>query len=184
MESQRLILFFVFAFSTFMLLEGWQRDQHPSAPAPAVSEKGGKATPSVPSSVPSTPAVGDKTTVPQAAAPQPAPGATEKEATIKVETDVVVARIGSRGGDLRHLEFKMHRDTLDKSKDFVLFDDTPDYFYIAQTGLIGAGLPNHHALFKTSGDNYRLADGQDKDRKSTRLNSSHMSISYAVFCLK
>src|SRR4051812_49961569 len=30
-------------------------------------------------------------------------------------------------------------------------------------------------------------DGQltiDSDRKSTRLNSSHMSISYAVFCLK
>src|SRR5690242_21189008 len=29
---------------------------------------------------------------------------------------------------------------------------------------------------------YRLASLQD--RKSTRLNSSHMSISYAVFCLK
>src|SRR6266480_5036209 len=29
------------------------------------------------------------------------------------------------------------------------------------------------------------AGGQDtRDRKSTRLNSSHMSISYAVFCLK
>src|SRR5690242_20988507 len=26
--------------------------------------------------------------------------------------------------------------------------------------------------------------GQSGDRKSTRLNSSHMSISYAVFCLK
>src|SRR5690242_21283660 len=26
--------------------------------------------------------------------------------------------------------------------------------------------------------------GPDGDRKSTRLNSSHMSISYAVFCLK
>src|SRR5437868_9939968 len=25
---------------------------------------------------------------------------------------------------------------------------------------------------------------QDRDRKSTRLNSSHVSISYAVFCLK
>src|SRR5699024_11839079 len=25
---------------------------------------------------------------------------------------------------------------------------------------------------------------QEKDRKSTRLNSSHVSISYAVFCLK
>src|SRR6267143_6955488 len=36
---------------------------------------------------------------------------------------------------------------------------------------------------------YRLIDqsrfiGADEDRKSTRLNSSHSSISYAVFCLK
>src|SRR2546430_8763571 len=28
------------------------------------------------------------------------------------------------------------------------------------------------------------AGGQDRDRKSTRLNSSHSQISYAVFCLK
>src|SRR5256885_9907102 len=27
-------------------------------------------------------------------------------------------------------------------------------------------------------------DGRDGDRKSTRLNSSHLVISYAVFCLK
>src|SRR5438552_12988664 len=29
-----------------------------------------------------------------------------------------------------------------------------------------------------------LSDAQDADRKSTRLNSSHQIISYAVFCLK
>src|SRR5689334_24287118 len=29
-----------------------------------------------------------------------------------------------------------------------------------------------------------LADAERQDRKSTRLNSSHSSISYAVFCLK
>src|SRR6266480_4566264 len=29
-----------------------------------------------------------------------------------------------------------------------------------------------------------IRDPQLRDRKSTRLNSSHMSISYAVFCLK
>src|SRR6267142_4141419 len=29
-----------------------------------------------------------------------------------------------------------------------------------------------------------LQSGRNADRKSTRLNSSHMSISYAVFCLK
>src|SRR5690242_20846862 len=30
----------------------------------------------------------------------------------------------------------------------------------------------------------RCPESQPVDRKSTRLNSSHMSISYAVFCLK
>src|SRR5690242_21535273 len=29
-----------------------------------------------------------------------------------------------------------------------------------------------------------IIDEEEQDRKSTRLNSSHMSISYAVFCLK
>src|SRR5579885_3759216 len=29
-----------------------------------------------------------------------------------------------------------------------------------------------------------LREGEVRDRKSTRLNSSHVSISYAVFCLK
>src|SRR5256885_5622660 len=30
----------------------------------------------------------------------------------------------------------------------------------------------------------RRMEGDDQDRKSTRLNSSHLVISYAVFCLK
>src|SRR5690625_6626378 len=33
-------------------------------------------------------------------------------------------------------------------------------------------------------DNDALAIIHDRDRKSTRLNSSHVAISYAVFCLK
>src|SRR5699024_12218855 len=36
--------------------------------------------------------------------------------------------------------------------------------------------------FFTAPNNIRA--GGNKDRKSTRLNSSHVSISYAVFCLK
>src|SRR3712207_7512626 len=35
-----------------------------------------------------------------------------------------------------------------------------------------------------SPDGKRLATGSLEDRKSTRLNSSHANISYAVFCLK
>src|SRR3712207_7941097 len=33
-------------------------------------------------------------------------------------------------------------------------------------------------------DHYRAIEAQARDRKSTRLNSSHANISYAVFCLK
>src|SRR5690606_41450162 len=33
-------------------------------------------------------------------------------------------------------------------------------------------------------ENYVLPISHDEDRKSTRLNSSHVKISYAVFCLK
>src|SRR5690349_23914124 len=39
-------------------------------------------------------------------------------------------------------------------------------------------LPDQAAVFLAE----RL--GNDRDRKSTRLNSSHVEISYAVFCLK
>src|SRR2546427_1198447 len=37
-------------------------------------------------------------------------------------------------------------------------------------------------LFEARNTNHRVL--RDKDRKSTRLNSSHSQISYAVFCLK
>src|SRR5688572_32390391 len=36
----------------------------------------------------------------------------------------------------------------------------------------------------TSGFHRPVLASQDQDRKSTRLNSSHSQISYAVFCLK
>src|SRR5690349_22557037 len=48
----------------------------------------------------------------------------------------------------------------------------------------GAGAVAHQHIV---GDPHRqplAVDGIDGDRKSTRLNSSHVEISYAVFCLK
>src|SRR5690349_23843969 len=51
------------------------------------------------------------------------------------------------------------------------------------------GLPDRNLPVASDHDAAALADGQDGgavpgDRKSTRLNSSHVEISYAVFCLK
>src|SRR5690606_41632512 len=48
-----------------------------------------------------------------------------------------------------------------------------------------AGLPGRAYAGAKSGAKAGVADLQIlKDRKSTRLNSSHVKISYAVFCLK
>src|SRR5689334_24594494 len=52
----------------------------------------------------------------------------------------------------------------------------------------GSVWPHDNAMVALGFARYRLADGAlrilTEDRKSTRLNSSHSSISYAVFCLK
>src|SRR5690625_6364608 len=44
-------------------------------------------------------------------------------------------------------------------------------------------LPNLIEI-QTASYNWFLEEGLKEDRKSTRLNSSHVAISYAVFCLK
>src|SRR5207253_10548904 len=47
-----------------------------------------------------------------------------------------------------------------------------------------AGMNHQCAGFVASGDEPFVERRADLDRKSTRLNSSHVAISYAVFCLK
>src|SRR3989454_4974301 len=55
--------------------------------------------------------------------------------------------------------------------------DTPENYHTVTIDLSAAGEQTRISL---SQDN----NPTDKDRKSTRLNSSHLVISYAVFCLK
>src|SRR3712207_8423848 len=43
---------------------------------------------------------------------------------------------------------------------------------------------HHHARVGPAGHLDLVGQGLRQDRKSTRLNSSHANISYAVFCLK
>ena len=157
MDSQRLILFFVFSFSVFMLLDAWQRDQQPARP-PAVAAKEDKAVP--PSAQPPVP--GDKLTASQSAVPKQVRGAPDTGVTIRVETDLLIADLSSHGGDLRRLQFKHHRDTLDRSKDFVLFETGAERTYVAQAGLIGSGMPNHRTPYTAASERYQLGDGQEE----------------------
>lgn len=154
MESRRLILFFVFSFSLFLLLDAWQRDQQPAQAPTVAADKGAKPA-TVPPPVPS-----DKLVAPTAPPAHPDIGAALAQGeSIAVETDVFRAEISTAGGDLRHLELKLHAARNEKNHGFVLFQSTPDHVYVAQAGLIGGDLPNHRTLYASAARSYKLGAG-------------------------
>jgi len=149
MDTQRLILFFVFSFSLLLLWDAWQKEVRPpaavSAPPAAIPAP----------STAGTKQLGEKATPVPAAIP---PG--EPSERLQVRTDSLVAEIDTRGGDLVYVELLRHKDTLDTSKNLVLLG--PEHRYAAQSGLIGSDLPNHRTLFRAKGREFVLEDGQDK----------------------
>ena len=150
MDTQRLILFMLFTFSTFFLIDAWQKDAHPPRTVPAAS---------VPASTPAASPV-PAPTQPLAAAPAAsAPvvsGELQKGEQVRVQTDMFIAVIDTAGGDLRHLELLGQRDTLDQKKNFTLLEVQPERTYIAQSGLIGKDLPNHRTLYTAAERDVKL----------------------------
>jgi YidC/Oxa1 family membrane protein insertase len=155
MESQRLILFFIFSFSLFMLVDAWQRDQNPPQPKPAENapavEKKDAGVPPIPEKL---------------APPAPPPSATQapapsmpQGATVQVETDVYRAEVSLAGGDLRRLELTQHRGVEDRQANFVLFQQRPEHTYIAQSGLLGAELPTHRTTYTAQATQYKMEPG-------------------------
>src|SRR5690242_21503670 len=66
-----------------------------------------------------------------------------------------------------------------------LHDALPIFLPQCHHGIHATGPPRRNeASQQRSRDQQRDHHRKAQDRKSTRLNSSHMSISYAVFCLK
>src|SRR6266853_751084 len=153
MDTQRLILFFVFSFSLLLLWEAWQKEHRPVVPA-------------VPTSPLSAPAPGGLAAAPGASV-VPAVNAPQSGQRVRVRTDTVVAEIDTQGGDLVYLELLQHKDTLDGSKNLVLLG--PEHHYAAQSGLTG-GLPFHRTLFTTAELESALAPG--KDNLEVRLEAS------------
>jgi YidC/Oxa1 family membrane protein insertase len=151
MDTRRLILFFVFSFSLLLLWEAWQKESRPPIPA-AATLPGTLPAPSAPAAAAARTGV---EAVPAAAAPESKP-----RQRLRLQTDTMVAEIDTLGGDLVYLELLRHKDTLDQKKNFVLLG--PEHRYAAQSGLVGAGLPNHKTLFAAAGKDYILSPGQDR----------------------
>ncbi len=150
MDTQRLILLFIFSFSLLMLWEAWDRQNRPQpAPTPPAAEKG--------VAEPAKPPAATASTVPpgESAASAVAP----KGETVRITTDVVAADIDTLGGTLTRLELLRHKDSTDAAKNFVLLG--PNHRYEAQSGLSGETGPNHRTLWRAEPGERSLAPGKD-----------------------
>jgi YidC/Oxa1 family membrane protein insertase len=153
MDTQRLFLLMVFCLSVFLLVDAWQREHsQPPATQTGPTSKTQQAAP--------TPS--EKLTAVQQPPTATQVAASEVGQKISVKTDYLLAEIDTAGGDLRRLELLQHRDTLDKTKNFVLFQNQPEHVYMVQSGLIGQDLPTHKTQFSAQATSYELKPGAER----------------------
>lgn len=177
--NKRTILWIVFSFSLFMLWNEWMiANGHGSffSPTPAAKVAqapltGGPAAPA-PAAIAAPGAAAVATDA--AAGAAPAPFVPER---ITITTDVIKADIDTAGGVVKRLEllkfkraghpgwfggcwglFAWCKGDIDASANEVLFDEGVGHTYLMQTGLIGAGQPNHNTGF-TAKPGVRSIDG-------------------------
>ncbi|MBL8335383.1 MAG: membrane protein insertase YidC [Rhodoferax sp.] len=174
-DIRRTILWVIFGFSMVLLWDQWQIHNgrqatffpHPAAKAPAAATQPASAAGStVPAPVATTvpqagvPA-GQAAVVPSTAASAPA---VPREKFV-VLTDVLKLTFDSEGGSLVRTEFLKYQDMQDKTKNFVLLNESNDRVYVAQTGLIGGSagstFPNHKTPMRAIGVR-DLKDGENE----------------------
>ena len=159
MDNRRLILLLVFSFSLIMLWDAWQRQGQPKSPTPTATSASSAGAPAGVVPAPTVPAAGAAPAAPSVAV---AGVVTPGSVSAKIRTDLYVADISSQGGDITRLELVGHPDTEDKSRDFILFDNGEKHVYLAQSGLIGDGLPNHKTEWKLAAGDHVLKEGQEQ----------------------
>ena len=168
MDTQRLVLFVIFAMSGVMLWDAWQKQNAPPKPAnAAISTPAQQNTKTPPKDVPATttsPPAASNAGVPNAAAVSPAVPATAANGSgelIDIETDLFVAKVSTVGGVISEIAFKEHRDADDKTKPYLLLQNNAKRYALAQSGLLGEGLPKHNTLYVAQPGARKLAAGTD-----------------------
>ncbi|MBL8352135.1 MAG: membrane protein insertase YidC [Burkholderiaceae bacterium] len=165
-DLRRTILWVVFSVSLVLLWDAWQKHNgHPSMfspvpPKPAATTGAAPgASAALPAGVP-TAAAGGATAAAAAVPTAPVPVATEK---LTITTDVVKATFDSKGADLVRLELLKYADAVDPKQNVVLFDQSAQRVYLAQTGLVtsqaGTSLPNHFTVMQPVPGERALKDG-------------------------
>jgi YidC/Oxa1 family membrane protein insertase len=173
-EMRRTVLWVIFSMSLVLLWDAWS--VHTGQPSLFTGPK-----PAAVTAVPALSASGAPTAsgvVPSASVPLSAagnsgpaavavvPNAAAQSQKFGVSTDTVKATLDTLGGTVVRLELLNQADHLDRSKNVVLFDESADRLYKAQTGLIaapgGVAMPTHATVYRLMPGERVLKDGQDQ----------------------
>jgi YidC/Oxa1 family membrane protein insertase len=145
MDTQRLILFLIFAMSALWLWEAWQRDSHPPGPPTAGTKQ---AATSGAADVPKLPTA----QLPPGQGAQPAASAQAATAPagqlITITTDLFRAEINTVGGVIADVALLRHRDPGEEAKPYRALLHTPARTFVAESGLLGEGMPNHRTVYE------------------------------------
>src|SRR5271154_6535430 len=108
MDTQRLVLFFIFGFSVLMLWNEWEKEHLPK-PAPQAQVSSGATIQTPASKSAGTPVTQAAQAGPNGNVPGGATPAAKGE-TIVVRTDLVVAEIDTLGATLKQVELLKHKE--------------------------------------------------------------------------
>ena len=153
MDTQRLILFLIFAFSALFLWEAWQKEHAPAPPVAKSAPKTNELPPPAPA-----PSSGS---APAAQAPVPGEAAGSGGQTIAIKTDLYTADIDTAGGVITLVALDRHRDAQDPNKPYLALQKNAERTYVAQAGLIGEGMPNHRTIYQALPGPRSLGPGED-----------------------
>ena len=160
MDTQRLILLFIFGFSVLMLWEAWQKENRPRPAPSAATAQQGVPTPQGAPAAPAQPAPAAQAPAGSPAVPAEVTASAAKGEIVLVRTDLFLAEIDTLGGTLKRLELLKHKDSADPTRNFSLFG--PAHQYEAQSGLTGEGGPNHRTTWSAPAREFVLQDGQER----------------------
>lgn len=144
MGSQRNILVIALLFVSFFIWKAWEEDH---APKPPVINQ-------------LTQQLGEDNSTNSAVLGK----------TITVKSDVLSLTINTYGGDVQAAQLLKYEQTLHSGTPFQLLTSSPDFVYVAESGLTGKDGPDNaiqgskRPVYQTEQIEYVLADGQDELR--------------------
>ncbi|MBA0014742.1 MAG: membrane protein insertase YidC [Nitrosospira sp.] len=164
MDTKKLILFMIFSTSLLFLWDAWQRQQAPPIVPASVSKPSGSTQSEGSKDDRPVPGEGLVSSQPVKVSPTEVDlgGKLEPGEAIVVKTNIIIAEIDTAGGDLRRVELLFHPERGDKNKPYALIDNRPGRINVAQSGLIGEGLPSHKTRYTSATTNYNLGPNQSE----------------------